>query len=81
MNPKDISEMQQRPDPMVIAGTIGATIRQTRKSLGLTQVQLAQLANLSDKTVRDLEHGTATPSLKAALETLDVLGLRLEVTP
>ncbi|WP_407826500.1 helix-turn-helix transcriptional regulator [Schaalia hyovaginalis] len=36
-----------------------------RKSYRLTQIQLGHLVGLSDKTVRDIERGTGTPSLKA----------------
>ncbi|AQQ16354.1 DNA-binding transcriptional repressor PuuR [Corynebacterium glaucum] len=62
------------------AELIGTTIRDARKIAGLTQVQVAELAGISDATLRDIEHGSGSPSLRAVLETLDVLGLRLEVT-
>ncbi|MST64091.1 helix-turn-helix domain-containing protein [Schaalia hyovaginalis] len=51
-----------------------------RKNYRLTQTQLGDLVGLSDKTVRDIERGTGSPSLKAVLSTLSALGLRLEVT-
>ena len=62
------------------AATIGRSIREMRKSYRLTQTQLGDLVGLSDKTVRDIERGTGSPSLKAVLSTLSALGLRLEVT-
>lgn len=58
---------------------IGIKVREVRSYYRLTQVQLADLAGLSDKTVRDIEHGTGTSSLRAVINVLNVLGLTLEV--
>ncbi|SES22540.1 helix-turn-helix domain-containing protein [Corynebacterium cystitidis] len=58
-----------------VAVNIGKVIYQIRKGYNLTQVQLSELAGLSDKTVRDIEHGTGTPSLNSGLAVLNVLGL------
>lgn len=63
-----------------VAVDIGQVIYKTRKGYNLTQVQLSELAGLSDKTVRDIEHGTGTPSLNSVLAVLNVLGLSVEVT-
>ncbi|PFG28835.1 predicted transcriptional regulator [Corynebacterium renale] len=66
------------PD-LTTAEEIGARVRATRKHYRITQVQLAELSGLSDKTVRDIEHGTGTASLAAVIAVLNVVGLRLEV--
>ena len=50
------------------------------RRFGLTQQQVADLAGLSDRTVRDLEKGSTSPSLGAVLAAACVLGLRVEVT-
>ncbi|SES22882.1 helix-turn-helix domain-containing protein [Corynebacterium cystitidis] len=63
-----------------VAVNVGKIIYKTRKTYNLTQVQLSELAGLSDKTVRDIEHGTGSPSLNSVLTVLDVLGLSFEVT-
>lgn len=62
------------------AALIGAAIRDARKAAGLTQMQVAELAGISDATLRDIERGSGSPSVRSVLEALDVLGLGLEVT-
>lgn len=58
---------------------LGSKVRAARKRYNLTQRQLSELAELSDKTVRDIEHGTGSPSFAGVLRTLEVLGLEVEV--
>ena len=65
---------------MTTASDIGSTLRAARRRLGLTQQEVADLAGLSDRTVRDLEKGSSSPSLGAVIAVATVLGLRLEVT-
>lgn len=43
---------------------IGANIRQQRKSLGLTQEQLAELAHVDTSYIGQIERGLREPSLK-----------------
>jgi y4mF family transcriptional regulator len=64
-----------------LAARIGISIRRARKQAGLTQQQLAELVGLSDRTIREIEHGTGTPGLGSVLTVLTVLGLDLTVTP
>lgn len=70
---------ESRTEVELRAGLIGNAIRDARKVAGLTQVQVAELAGISDATLREIEHGSGSPRLQSVLETLDVLGLRLEV--
>lgn len=65
---------------MTTASDIGSALRAARRRLGLTQQEVADLAGLSDRTVRDLEKGSSSPSLGAVIAVATVLGLRLEVT-
>lgn len=65
---------------MTTASDIGSALRAARRRLGLTQQEVADLAGLSDRTVRDLEKGSRSPSLGAVIAVATVLGLRLEVT-
>lgn len=60
---------------------IGKGIIEARKKAGLTQVQLAELAGVSDRTVRGIEQGSPSPSFGTVVDVLDVLGLTLEVKP
>lgn len=65
---------------MTTASDLGSALRAARRRLGLTQQEVADLAGLSDRTVRDLEKGSSSPSLGAVIAVAAVLGLRLEVT-
>jgi len=60
---------------------LGATVRAARKQQGLDQLLLADLAGVSDRFVRDLEHGKPTVQLREVLRVLDALGLTLQVQP
>lgn len=63
------------------AQDLGATVRAARKQQGLDQLLLADLAGVSDRFVRDLEHGKPTVQLREVLRVLDALGLTLQVQP
>lgn len=65
--------------PTTAAEHIGSAIKSARREYNLTQQQLADLAGFSDKTIRDIEKGTGSPSLHAVISALDVVGLTLEV--
>lgn len=59
---------------------VAASIRAARKEAGLTQEDLANLAETSERTIRAIETGTGNPSLRVVAAAADVLGLRLTVT-
>jgi len=56
-------------------------VRDRRKSLKLTQADLADLAGCSPRFVRAFETGKQTVRLDKVLDLLDVLGLELHVQP
>ncbi len=58
---------------------IGAALQLSRKENALTQEQLADLANISERTVRAIETGTGNPSIGAVLSVASVLGLKVMV--
>lgn len=60
--------------------TIGDTIRQRRKELGITQPHLAGLANISVNTLYKVERGQGNPSLDVLTKLAEVLGLELTLT-
>ena len=62
-----------------IVAEIGAGIRAMRKEYMLTQQQLAELAGISDRTLRDIEKGSGSPSVGTVAKVLATLGLNLEV--
>jgi len=59
---------------------VAASIRAARKDAGLTQEDLANLAETSERTIRAIETGTGNPSLRAVAAAANVLGLRLTAT-
>lgn len=56
-------------------------VRDRRKSLRLTQDDLADLAQCSPRFVRALEAGKPSVRIDKVLDVFDVLGLELLVTP
>jgi HTH-type transcriptional regulator/antitoxin HipB len=54
-------------------------VRETRVSLGLTQVDVAGLSNTGVRFVVDLENGKSTISLGKLVNVLVTLGLTLRV--
>ena len=66
---------------MELVEAIGGAVRRARRDAGLTQAQLAELAETSERTVRDIERGTGSPSLAVVVRTAGVLGLTIEARP
>lgn len=60
---------------------IGMLIRQTRKSLGVTQRELALTSGTGLRFVIDLEKGKETCEIGKALTVLQTLGIKLTLTP
>lgn len=54
---------------------IGELVRQTRKTQGITQTQLAQLAGTGARFISDLENGKTTCQLEKFLRVVHTLGL------
>ena len=50
----------------------------TRKSAGLTQQQLSELAEVSRKSINAIENGVYVPSTVLALKIAETLGCRVE---
>lgn len=61
---------------------LGATVRERRKSNGMTQIQLAQIAGVSVRSIRDLECGTAAnfrlSTLVRVMDALDLKSIQIE---
>ena len=60
--------------------SIGQTIQQRRKELGITQPHLAQLADVSVNTLYKVERGQGNPSLAVLTKLIEVLGMELTLT-
>ncbi|MET9492138.1 helix-turn-helix domain-containing protein [Nocardia sp. NPDC006630] len=73
-----------RRRPRIEAGLLaefGAFIAERRHSLKLTQLEVAELADVGLSSVRTLEAGQASPTLAVTLRVLDTLGLALVSMP
>ncbi|MEB2318076.1 MAG: helix-turn-helix domain-containing protein [Pseudomonadota bacterium] len=58
----------------------GTLVRCTRKAQGLTQEQLAAVAGVGPRFVRELEAGKGSCQMGRALLVLGVLGLRINIS-
>ena len=64
---------------LITSEAVGKLIQAERKRQGLTQLQLAGLANTGIRFVSDLENGKGTVQLQKLLAVIAALGLGLYV--
>jgi HTH-type transcriptional regulator / antitoxin HipB len=57
---------------------LGELIRKRRRELGLTQTQVAEVANANLRFVSELERGKPTARLENVMRVLATLGIELE---
>ena len=53
-------------------------IKERRSVLGISQIDLAEMAGISLATVQDIERGAGNPSMKTVMRIIEVLGLEME---
>ncbi len=58
---------------------LGETVVRRRKALELGQDELAELAQVSPRFIRALEHGKPTARFDKVVAVLDALGLEIDV--
>jgi len=58
---------------------IGQIIKQRRKTLSVTQKELAELAGIGINTLTKIERGEANPSLDVLQKVLDTLGMEIVI--
>jgi len=75
------SWMHDRADEPPFPAGLADAVRRRRTSLGLKQVDLAELAGCSTRFVHAVEAGKATMRFDKLLHVLRVLGLRLQLEP
>lgn len=63
----------------MLANTIGESVKNRRKELGITQPHLAELAKVSTNTLYKLERGQGNPSLEVLNKLAEVLGMELKL--
>ena len=57
---------------------IGKYIAGKRKALGMTQKQLAEKLNMSDKSVSKWERGICLPDVSVYMELCEILGISIK---
>jgi len=57
--------------------SLGEVMKSRRKTLSLSQLDLAEMAGVGLATVKDIERGKGNPSLATVSSILDVLGLEI----
>lgn len=73
--------MSARTQSLVTTSQLGVVLRGARKSLKLTQAQLAERLGLSQRRVSELEREPGTLSVDQLLAMCAQLGLQLSVQP
>ena len=58
---------------------IGEKIKERRNFLKIKQEDLADIAGISERTLREIEKGAANPELNSLLKLCDVLGMEVKV--
>lgn len=61
--------------------TIGELVKSTRKSMGVTQKDLAMTSGTGLRFIIELEQGKSTCQLGKALTVLQTLGVKIELVP
>jgi len=63
----------------MLVESIGITIKNRRKELGITQPVLAEIAEVSTNTIYKIERGLTNPTIDIIEKLLKVLGLELQI--
>ncbi|WP_254160915.1 helix-turn-helix domain-containing protein [Chryseosolibacter histidini] len=58
---------------------IGGIIHSRRKARKISQEQLADIASISPRTLRDIEKGIANPELETLMKICNVLGMEIKI--
>ena len=64
---------------MLLISSIGKQIKERRATLGITQKDLSELAEISPNTLYKVERGQANPSLSVLIKIAEVLGMELKM--
>lgn len=60
---------------------ISNILKENRSKLGISQIDLAEIADVSLATIKDLERGKGNPSLSTLEKIADTLGLEIKIEP
>ena len=62
---------------MIFMDNIGSTIKERRKEFGITQNDLARLAEININTLTQIERGEGNPTVRTLENVLRILGMEL----
>lgn len=57
---------------------LAETMKVRRKTLGISQQDLAEMSGVSLATIKDIERGKGNPSLDTVQKILDILGMEIK---
>lgn len=57
---------------------LAETMKSRRKTLGISQQDLAEMSGVSLATIKDIERGKGNPSLDTVQKILDILGMEIK---
>ena len=57
--------------------SLSATLAARRKTLGISQTDLAEMSGVSPATIKNIERGKGNPSFETVEKILSVLGLEV----
>ena len=60
---------------------LGAALRERRRTLKLTQLELAELADVGERFVHEVETGSGNPGLQGVHSLCRALGLEIMIVP
>jgi HTH-type transcriptional regulator/antitoxin HipB len=79
MKPSQSNETKELSTKIATVADLGSAVLRARKEQGLTQVDIAGLAETGNRFIVDLEKGKPTIQFQKTLDILDLLGLELTV--
>lgn len=59
---------------------LGNTLKERRKTLGITQAHLAELAGVNMNTIIRIENGKINPTIEVVNSIADVMGMELTLS-
>ncbi len=77
--PQASTQRSVAASPSTFAAELASSIRSSRKRMGLTQEELADLVGISDRTMRAIEQGKLGVSLGSVLAAAQAVGIHWSV--
>ena len=58
---------------------IGKIIKKRRKLLGVNQIDMCSMIDISQHTLSAIENGNANPSIETLMKIIEILGMEIEL--